>query len=192
MNGGCLLEVVPLEKTEPDGLRNGALLPDQLGHQHAARRDDIRDLGGSRGACRDARRIEKDRVQVSDVVVSDRSAQRLAHRRRKVEAPQRRCEVADLHPVHLDRHIERNAGDVVAVDIRGHDGDFVAARDHKRFRFTAIQSPYGTRLARAFGVDPQDPDTNAVIHGGIAYFKSDAALTVLSHLPGWSFARSDG
>ena len=46
---------------------------------------------------------------------------------------------------------------------------FVAARDEKRrFRFTAIQSGYGTRLAQAFGISPDDPDTNAVIHGGIA------------------------
>jgi predicted DCC family thiol-disulfide oxidoreductase YuxK len=67
---------------------------------------------------------------------------------------------------------------------------FVAARDRdKRFRFTAIQSPYGTRLARAFGIDPHDPDTNAVIHGGVSYFKSDAALTVLGLLPGWSWVR---
>jgi predicted DCC family thiol-disulfide oxidoreductase YuxK len=67
---------------------------------------------------------------------------------------------------------------------------FVAARDiGKRFRFTAIQSPYGTRLAQAFGIDPDDPDTNAVIHGGVAYFKSDAALTVLSHLDGWGWTR---
>ena len=67
---------------------------------------------------------------------------------------------------------------------------FVAARDgEKRFRFTAIQSPYGARLAQAFGIDPHDPDTNAVVHDGVAYFKSDAALTVLSHLPGWNFAR---
>ena len=64
---------------------------------------------------------------------------------------------------------------------------FIAARDREgRFRFTAIQSPYGTRLARAIGIDPHDPDTNAVIHGGVAYFKSDAALTVLGLLPGWS------
>ncbi len=57
---------------------------------------------------------------------------------------------------------------------------FVATRDTaRRFRFTAIQSAYGTRLAQAFGIDPDDPDTNAVIHGGVAYFKSDAALTVL-------------
>jgi predicted DCC family thiol-disulfide oxidoreductase YuxK len=62
---------------------------------------------------------------------------------------------------------------------------FVAKRDAgKKFRFTAIQSPYGTRLAQALGIDPADPDTNAVIHGGVAYFKSDAALTVLSSLPG--------
>ena len=67
---------------------------------------------------------------------------------------------------------------------------FVAARDAaRRFRFTAIQSPYGTRLAQAFGVDPDDPDTNAVVHGGVAYFKSDAALTVLSHLRGWGWVR---
>jgi predicted DCC family thiol-disulfide oxidoreductase YuxK len=68
---------------------------------------------------------------------------------------------------------------------------FIAARDtQERFRFTAIQSAYGTRLAQAFGIDPNDPDTNAVIHGGVAYFKSDAALTVLSSLPGWGWARA--
>lgn len=65
---------------------------------------------------------------------------------------------------------------------------FVVARDEaKRFRFTAIQSPYGTAMAQAFGIDPDDPDTNAVVHGGVVYFKSDAALTVLSHLRGWEW-----
>jgi predicted DCC family thiol-disulfide oxidoreductase YuxK len=63
---------------------------------------------------------------------------------------------------------------------------FVAARDKEaRFRFTAIQSAYGSELARAFGIDPGDPDTNAVVHGGKVFFKSDAALTVLSRLQGW-------
>ncbi len=67
---------------------------------------------------------------------------------------------------------------------------FVAARDvGRRFRFTAIQSGYGTRLAQAFGIDPCDPDTNAVVHGGEVFFKSDAALTVLSNLPGWAWVR---
>jgi predicted DCC family thiol-disulfide oxidoreductase YuxK len=65
---------------------------------------------------------------------------------------------------------------------------FVAARDAKgRFRFTAIQSDYGRRLAQAFGINPADPDTNAVVHGGVANFKSDAVLTVLSNLPGWQW-----
>jgi predicted DCC family thiol-disulfide oxidoreductase YuxK len=67
---------------------------------------------------------------------------------------------------------------------------FVAVRDSdRRFRFTAIQSDYGARLAQAFGIDPKDPDTNAVIHSGVAYFKSDAALAVLSALPGWRGVR---
>lgn len=68
---------------------------------------------------------------------------------------------------------------------------FVADRDtRRRFRFTTIQSAYGARLAKAVGIDPSDPDTNAVIHGGTAYKKSDAALTVLSNLPGYRFARA--
>jgi len=68
---------------------------------------------------------------------------------------------------------------------------FVVARDvERRFRFTAIQSAYGTRLAQAFGINPDDPDTNAVVHGGVAYFKSDGALTVLSNLPGWGWVRA--
>lgn len=68
---------------------------------------------------------------------------------------------------------------------------FVATRDTaRRFRFTTIQSPYGTRLAQAFGIDTNDPDTNAVIRGGVAFFKSDGALTVLGALPGWGWVRA--
>jgi predicted DCC family thiol-disulfide oxidoreductase YuxK len=68
---------------------------------------------------------------------------------------------------------------------------FIATHDRdERFRFTAIQSDYGARLARAFGIDPDDPDTNAVIHGGVAYTKSDGALTVLSSLTGWRWTRA--
>src|ERR1700760_209238 len=65
---------------------------------------------------------------------------------------------------------------------------FVAARDaDRRFRFTAIQSDYGGGLVPALGIDPKNPDTNAVVHHGIVSFKSEAALTVLSHLPGWKW-----
>ena len=68
---------------------------------------------------------------------------------------------------------------------------FIAARDRdRRFRFAAIQSGYGTRLARAIGIDPGDPDTNAVVHGGVPLFKSDGALTVLGTLPGWGWVRA--
>lgn len=67
---------------------------------------------------------------------------------------------------------------------------FIAARDiERRFRFTAIQSAYGARLAHALRIDPTDPDTNAVIHNGIAHYKSDGALTVLSLLPGFGWVR---
>ncbi len=67
---------------------------------------------------------------------------------------------------------------------------FVVKRDTAaRFRFAAIQSPYGTQLAHTFGINPDDPDTNAVIRNGEVSFKSDAALTVLSRLPGWGWVR---
>jgi DCC1-like thiol-disulfide oxidoreductase len=60
---------------------------------------------------------------------------------------------------------------------------FIATRDvARRFRFTAIQSDYGTRLAQAFGIDPDDPDTNAVIHGGIAYFDTGFSGSMRSAL----------
>jgi predicted DCC family thiol-disulfide oxidoreductase YuxK len=67
---------------------------------------------------------------------------------------------------------------------------FVVSRDTEaRFRFTAIQSDYGARFAQALGIDAGDPDTNAVVHGGVAYYRSDGALTVLSLLPGWGWVR---
>ena len=61
---------------------------------------------------------------------------------------------------------------------------FVLRRDRDHFfRFTPIQSDYGSALARALGIDPLDPDTNAVIWKGVAYRRSDAALRVVSLLP---------
>ena len=66
---------------------------------------------------------------------------------------------------------------------------FVLKRDAaRRFRFTPIQSPYGQSLAVALGIDPHDPDTNAVIIGGEALRRSDAALAVLSNLPHWGWS----
>jgi len=67
---------------------------------------------------------------------------------------------------------------------------FVLNRDVKEtFRFTPIQSPYGRALAQRLDIDPDDPDTNAVVIGGSAWRQSDAALQVVSRLPGWSWVR---
>ncbi|MFN3930268.1 MAG: thiol-disulfide oxidoreductase DCC family protein [Brevundimonas sp.] len=62
---------------------------------------------------------------------------------------------------------------------------FVIDRDPQaRFTFAPIQSERGQALAVRFGIDPEAPQTNAVIWNGQAWFKSDAALTVLGELDG--------
>jgi predicted DCC family thiol-disulfide oxidoreductase YuxK len=62
---------------------------------------------------------------------------------------------------------------------------FVLKRDRDHlFRFTPIQSDYGRMLALALHINPDDPDTNALIWRGTAYRQSDAALRVVSLLPG--------
>lgn len=67
---------------------------------------------------------------------------------------------------------------------------FVAARDpERRFLFTAIQQPYGRALAIELGIDPDNPDTNAVLLEGEVYLRSDSALSVLAVLPGWRWMR---
>src|SRR4051794_33807038 len=65
---------------------------------------------------------------------------------------------------------------------------FVLVHDKRElFRFTPIQSEYGRALAKALGIDPLNPDTNAAVMAGKAYRRSDAALTIVSRLPGWSW-----
>jgi predicted DCC family thiol-disulfide oxidoreductase YuxK len=67
---------------------------------------------------------------------------------------------------------------------------FVHARDKAlRFKFTAIQSPFGRALAERFGVDLENPETNIAIIEGRALFKSDVAVGVLCVLPGWGWTR---
>jgi predicted DCC family thiol-disulfide oxidoreductase YuxK len=68
---------------------------------------------------------------------------------------------------------------------------FVAARDPAaRFRFTAVQDPLGRRMAEALGLDTVFPESNAVVIGGLAYVKSDAAIAILSRLPRWGWVRA--
>jgi predicted DCC family thiol-disulfide oxidoreductase YuxK len=65
---------------------------------------------------------------------------------------------------------------------------FVAERDvERRFHFTPIQSPYGRKLAESLGIDPDEPDTNAAVIDGMAFRRSEAALAILSKLPGWKW-----
>lgn len=60
---------------------------------------------------------------------------------------------------------------------------FVIERDpERRFRFLPIQSEAGRALAERYGIDPEAPQTNAVVLDGRIFFKSDAALTVLGAL----------
>jgi predicted DCC family thiol-disulfide oxidoreductase YuxK len=67
---------------------------------------------------------------------------------------------------------------------------FVIARDPAAsFRFVTVQEPFGLVLAQRLGIDTAFPETNAAILGGRAYFKSDAAIEVLSRLPRWWWAR---
>ena len=67
---------------------------------------------------------------------------------------------------------------------------FVIERDPgAEFRFLAVQTEQGRALAAKLGIDPDNPQTNAVVLAGRAYFKSEAALQVLGRLPGWSWVR---
>lgn len=74
-------------------------------------------------------------------------------------------------------------GDCVLCSRAAH---FVHRHDvAQRFKFVAIQSDYGRTLAARFGIDADNPETNAAIVAGAAHFKGDAALAVLGQLPHW-------
>ncbi len=68
---------------------------------------------------------------------------------------------------------------------------FVAKRDtaHK-FLFTAIQSPYGRALALKHGIDPDNPQSNAVLIDGTVNLRSDSAIAALSALPGYGWVNA--
>ncbi|MET0278364.1 MAG: DCC1-like thiol-disulfide oxidoreductase family protein [Pseudorhodoplanes sp.] len=67
---------------------------------------------------------------------------------------------------------------------------FVAQRDAERkFLFTAIQSPYGRALAIRNGIDPDHPQSNAVLIDGTVNLKSDSAIAAISNLPHYGWVR---
>ncbi len=66
---------------------------------------------------------------------------------------------------------------------------FVAARDQAvRFRFTPVQGGYGRTLAARIGIDPDRPESFAVVLGGLAHLRSDGGIRMLAGLPGWRWA----
>lgn len=86
----------------------------------------------------------------------------------------------------------------IKVDLILFDGDCVlcshmariihTADEALRFRFVAIQSEAGQKLAARFGVNPTAPETNIAIVAGAVSFKSDAALALISAIPKWRWA----
>lgn len=66
-----------------------------------------------------------------------------------------------------------------------HWARWVHARDRGRFRFVAIQSEAGKALAARFAIDARNPETNVLVLAGIAYFKFDTIVKLLTALPGW-------
>ena len=69
-----------------------------------------------------------------------------------------------------------------------HWARWVHKHDRGRFRFVAIQSEAGHALARRFAIDACNPETNALVLAGIAYFKFDTIVKLLTALPGWRAA----
>ena len=59
------------------------------------------------------------------------------------------------------------------------------ADPHGHVRLTDMNSAPGRALAQRFGVNPDNPETVIVIHGGRALFKTDAAFAIARGLPLW-------
>ena len=83
----------------------------------------------------------------------------------------------------------RGLPDLIVFDgdcvLCSHWARWVHARDRGRFRFVAIQSEAGNALAARFAINASDPETNVLVLGGIAYFKFDTIVKLLTALPGW-------
>jgi predicted DCC family thiol-disulfide oxidoreductase YuxK len=68
---------------------------------------------------------------------------------------------------------------------------FVAEHDTDRvFLFTPIQSDYGRKLAIRYGIDPYNPQSNAVLIDGKVNLRSDSAIAALTRLPGYGWVRA--
>jgi predicted DCC family thiol-disulfide oxidoreductase YuxK len=60
---------------------------------------------------------------------------------------------------------------------------FVLRHDRRGlFRLMAAQTPLGQSLFMHFGLDPVNFETNVLLEGGQAYFKSDGTIRMFAHL----------
>ncbi|WP_283195152.1 DCC1-like thiol-disulfide oxidoreductase family protein [Rhizobium sp. AN80A] len=60
---------------------------------------------------------------------------------------------------------------------------FVLKHDRReRYRFVAAQTPLGAALYRHYGLNERDYETNILIEGGRAYFKSDGTIHMVAGL----------
>lgn len=105
-----------------------------------------------------------------------------------------------ITPLHMnERDIPPNLGQPGQRGLILYDGvcvlcsnwfRFIARRDRERtFLFTSIQSPYGRALAQKLGIDPDNPDTNAVLLDGAVHLRSDSAIAAIAALPNWGWIR---
>jgi predicted DCC family thiol-disulfide oxidoreductase YuxK len=53
---------------------------------------------------------------------------------------------------------------------------------HRRFRLLTAQAPIGAALYRHFGLSPVDYETNMLLDGGRAWFKSDGSIRIFQQL----------
>lgn len=52
----------------------------------------------------------------------------------------------------------------------------------RRFRLLAAQTPLGAALYRHYRLDPVNYETNILVEGGVAYFKSEASIRIFEAL----------
>jgi predicted DCC family thiol-disulfide oxidoreductase YuxK len=71
-----------------------------------------------------------------------------------------------------------------------HSAAFVLRHDaNAAFRLLPVQSPLGAALSRHFGLNLRDYETMILLHDGVAYFKSEAAIRIAQGLGfPWSLA----
>ena len=127
VDGGGRLEVGALDQRDPRGLHPPAPAPDQLGHEHAARRDDVRHAI-ARGRRARRPRSARDRRHAD----ARRRSRRPLRRGRGASAATNRADAAaarkvrDLDALEIDRPPQRHVAVSRTVDAGREDMNVVA------------------------------------------------------------------